>query len=43
MLGHRAKELFLENTGATAKTLAALQELINEDLRREDARGAGNQ
>jgi len=37
MLGHRAKELFLENTGATAKTLAALQALI-----KEDSRGAGN-
>ena len=33
MLGRRAKELFLENTGATAKTLAALEELINQDSR----------
>jgi 3-deoxy-D-manno-octulosonic-acid transferase len=33
MLGRRAKELFLENTGATAKTLLALKELINQDSR----------
>jgi len=30
-LGQRAKELFLENTGATARTIAALQELISEN------------
>jgi 3-deoxy-D-manno-octulosonic-acid transferase len=33
MLGRRAKELFLENTGATARTLLALKELINQDSR----------
>lgn len=30
-LGRRAKELFLENTGATARTIAALKALMNQD------------
>jgi 3-deoxy-D-manno-octulosonic-acid transferase len=29
-IGHRARELFLENTGATDRTVTALQKLMNE-------------
>ncbi len=29
-LGHRARELFLENTGATERTISALQKLMTE-------------
>jgi 3-deoxy-D-manno-octulosonic-acid transferase len=31
-LGRKARELFLENTGATTRTITALQELINENI-----------
>jgi 3-deoxy-D-manno-octulosonic-acid transferase len=30
-LGQQARELFLENTGATARTIAELQKLLNEN------------
>ena len=40
-LGQRAKELFRENTGATARTMAGLQQLMNENAAdREPSNGA---
>ena len=39
-LGHRAKELFLENTGATAGTVTALQKLMEKAAGRVKSDGA---